>query len=160
MELYPTCISALLGLVELHRQRDESEAALALLQNAVEQISDTQRGDKRVGQLYVKLGELFEQRHQIEEGYQYFTQALRLRPKDLLVRIANQFQSTIMIGKGSEFVDCKSILSLLTLGAAQGTELSLRAEGDDADQALRSIVELFETGFEDPKTRKDAEPCG
>ena len=64
-----------------------------------------------------------------------------------------------MIGKDSELVDCKSILSLLTLGAAEGTELSLSAEGGDADQALQSISELFESGFEDPNAPKDAEPA-
>ena len=85
---------------------------------------------------------------------------LHARPADLLVRMANQFKSTIMIGRGSEFVDCKSILSLLTLGAAKGTELSLRADGDDADQALQSIAELFDARFEEPKTPKDAGSCG
>ena len=83
---------------------------------------------------------------------------LHARPADLLVRMANQFKSTIMIGKGSEFVDCKSILSLLTLGAAKGTELSLRVEGVDADQALQSVAELFDSGFEDSKALKNAEP--
>ena len=43
--------------------------------------------------------------------------------------------------------DCKSILSLLTLGAACGTEMSLIAEGADAEQAAAMIVELFENGF-------------
>ena len=84
---------------------------------------------------------------------------LHARPADLLVRQANQFEAEIMIGKGSEFVDCKSILSLLTLGAAQGTELTLSATGGDADQALKSISELFESGFQDPNAPKDAEPA-
>ena len=78
-------------------------------------------------------------------------QGLHARPADLLVRMASQFESTIMIGKGSEFVDCKSILSLLTLGAAQGTELMLRADGADAASALESIEELFASGFKDPQ---------
>ncbi len=82
---------------------------------------------------------------------------LHARPADLLVRIANQFESTIMIGKDSEFVDCKSILSLLTLGAAQGTELKLRAEGADAALALQSITELFEAGFKDSQAQQEAE---
>jgi phosphotransferase system HPr-like phosphotransfer protein len=38
-------------------------------------------------------------------------------------------------------------LSLLTLGAACGTEMSLIAEGADAEQAAAMIVELFENGF-------------
>lgn len=77
-------------------------------------------------------------------------QGLHARPADLLVRMANQFHSTIMIGRDGEAVDCKSILSLLTLGAALGTELSLTAEGDDAQNAIESIEQFFLRGFSEP----------
>ena len=50
-------------------------------------------------------------------------QGLHARPADLLVRMASKYESTILIGKDGELVDCKSILSLLTLGAGQGTEI-------------------------------------
>lgn len=76
-------------------------------------------------------------------------QGLHARPADLLVRLASTFESSISIGADGEVVDCKSILSLLTLGAAQGTELSLTAEGSDAAAALESIGELFEAGFDE-----------
>ena len=76
-------------------------------------------------------------------------QGLHARPADLLVRLANQFDSTIMIGRGGEAVDCKSILSLLTLGAAEGTELSLSAEGADAENAIKSIEQFFLRGFDE-----------
>jgi phosphotransferase system HPr (HPr) family protein len=75
---------------------------------------------------------------------------LHARPADLLVRLASQFGSTIQIGRGGETVDCKSILSLLTLGAALGTELSLTAEGDDAEGAIDSIEQFFLRGFDEP----------
>jgi len=76
-------------------------------------------------------------------------EGLHARPADLLVRTANRFESKIWIGRGGEQVDCKSILSLLTLGAAEGTELSLLAEGADADAAVESIEQLFLSGFEE-----------
>ena len=78
-------------------------------------------------------------------------QGLHARPANLLVDLASRFQSNILIGKDGELVDCKSILSLLTLGAAQGSELSVTADGDDADEALKSIAKLFDEGFEDKK---------
>ncbi|TWT67343.1 HPr family phosphocarrier protein [Allorhodopirellula solitaria] len=74
-------------------------------------------------------------------------QGLHARPADLLVRCADGFESTIMIQKGSEQVDCRSILSLLTLGATEGTELKLTVQGHDAENALAAICELFEQGF-------------
>jgi len=79
-------------------------------------------------------------------------EGLHARPADLLVRMASKFKSKILIGKDGELVDCKSILSLLTLGAAQGTELSISADGADAAEALESIAQLFDTGFK-PRPR-------
>ncbi|QEG02851.1 Phosphocarrier protein HPr [Stieleria maiorica] len=76
-------------------------------------------------------------------------QGLHARPADLLVRMANQFESVIQIGRGGEMVDCKSILSLLTLGAALGTELTLSAEGNDAETAIESIEQFFQRGFDE-----------
>ena len=76
-------------------------------------------------------------------------QGLHARPADLLVRMASAYQSNILIGRDGELVDCKSILSLLTLGAAQGTVLNISADGDDAEDALLAIGELFEAGFDD-----------
>lgn len=83
-------------------------------------------------------------------------QGLHARPADLLVRLASQFESTLRISSGSEWVDCKSILSLLTLGAAQGTELAIQAEGTDAESALQAIAELFEAGFHEMNEIEDA----
>lgn len=76
-------------------------------------------------------------------------QGLHARPADLLVRMASAYQSIILIGRDGELVDCKSILSLLTLGAAQGTVLTISADGSDAKDALDAIVDLFEAGFDD-----------
>ena len=76
-------------------------------------------------------------------------QGLHARPADMLVRMANRFQSTITLGRDGEAVDCKSILSLLTLGAAQGTELFLKAEGDDAESAIDEIEQFFLRGFDE-----------
>jgi phosphotransferase system HPr (HPr) family protein len=74
-------------------------------------------------------------------------QGLHARPADLLVREASRHNAAISLVKDGYRVDCKSILSLLTLGAECGTEMSLLAEGDDAEQAVAVIAELFECGF-------------
>lgn len=64
------------------------------------------------------------------------------------VKTANQFSATIEVTKGNETVDGKSILSILTLAAEQGTELEINATGNDAQQALAALSELVENGFE------------
>jgi phosphotransferase system HPr (HPr) family protein len=75
------------------------------------------------------------------------SQGLHARPADLLVREASRHNASISLEKSGHRVDCKSILSLLTLGAECGTEMSLTAEGVDAEQAVTMIAELFECGF-------------
>ena len=74
-------------------------------------------------------------------------QGLHLRPADLLVKAASQFRASIRLGNEGEQADCSSILSLLTLGAVQGTELCLTVDGEDAADAMAAIVRLFENGF-------------
>lgn len=74
-------------------------------------------------------------------------QGLHARPADLLVREASRHQADITLEKDGFRADCKSILSLLTLGAACGTAMSLAAQGIDAEQAVATIADLFECGF-------------
>ncbi len=74
-------------------------------------------------------------------------QGLHWRPADLIVRCASQFRSELLLAKDGQFVDCRSILSLLTLGACQGTQLQLTARGEDAEAAVAAITELFDCGF-------------
>ena len=37
----------------------------------------------------------------------------------------------------------------MTLGAAQGTELQLEAQGEDAEQALQELAAMFDCGFDE-----------
>ena len=71
-------------------------------------------------------------------------QGLHARPAHALAQLANRFQADIWIIKGGEPVDGKSILSILTLAAAQGTELMIRATGPDADAAADALVALLQ----------------
>ncbi len=70
-------------------------------------------------------------------------QGLHARPAELFVKTASQYQAKIEVIKDGQRVDGKSILSILTLAAVQGTELSLEATGPDAQQALTALSELF-----------------
>lgn len=79
-------------------------------------------------------------------------QGLHARPAELFARLALQFESTIEVIRDSHRVDAKSILHILTLGAAQGTELTLYAQGEDADAALEALVRLVESDFATDET--------
>jgi phosphotransferase system HPr (HPr) family protein len=74
----------------------------------------------------------------------------------MLVRAASRFDAAITIIKDGEPFDGKSILSLMTLGAEQGTQLLLQAEGPDADAALDALAELFGRGFDEMELNEPA----
>lgn len=74
-------------------------------------------------------------------------QGFHARPAHLFVKLATTFQSQIEIVKGNEVVNGKSILDLLTLGAGNGTTLTLRADGPDAEAAVDALARLIEGGF-------------
>lgn len=74
-------------------------------------------------------------------------QGLHARPADMFVKLATRFAAKVEIVKDRERVDGKSILALLTLAAAEGTKLSIEAEGPDAAEALDALVALVEHDF-------------
>ncbi|HEX8288483.1 MAG TPA: HPr family phosphocarrier protein [Pyrinomonadaceae bacterium] len=74
---------------------------------------------------------------------------LHARAAAQLVKTASKFKSQITVIREDNFVvaDAKSILSVLTLAAAKGTEIKLEVSGEDEQSALQTIVELFANGF-------------
>ena len=79
-------------------------------------------------------------------------QGLHARPVELLVRLALQFKSDVEVIRDDQRVDAKSILHVLTLGAGQGTEVTLHAQGADAQDAVEAIVRLIESDFATDET--------
>ena len=74
-------------------------------------------------------------------------QGLHARPAEMLARMAMQFQSEVEVIRNDQCVDAKSILHVLTLGAAQGTEIILQARGADAKEAIEALTRLVESDF-------------
>lgn len=81
-------------------------------------------------------------------------QGLHARPAELVARAAMQYRSRVEIVRDGMRIDAKSILNILTLGATQGTELALEANGDDAADAIEALALLVEGDFEE-----EAEPA-
>ena len=74
---------------------------------------------------------------------------LHARAAAQLVRLANTFKSEISIARtdNGTAADAKSILSVLNLAAAMGTELLIEADGEDAPSAIEAITQLFANRF-------------
>jgi phosphocarrier protein HPr len=80
---------------------------------------------------------------------------LHARPAGLFVMIAKRFAASIEVARaeGSEdWVDGRSILSLLSLAAGRGTRLRVRAEGTDAANAVEALGALLEGREADPES--------
>lgn len=74
---------------------------------------------------------------------------LHARPAGRFAARAGEFECEVQVGRGGEWVDGRSILSLLSLAAAQGTTLRVRTDGADAERAVLELGALLE----DPEDR-------
>ena len=74
---------------------------------------------------------------------------LHARAAAKLVHLTGGFKSSVQLVADGEEVDAKSILGILMLGAAQGTDLVVRCEGSDEDEALEAVCNLFADRFEE-----------
>jgi phosphocarrier protein HPr len=72
---------------------------------------------------------------------------LHARPAALFVQTANRFKSTITVMQGETSANAKSILNILTLGVGSGSVVTVVAEGEDADEALKALKELNADNF-------------
>lgn len=66
-------------------------------------------------------------------------QGIHARPAAMFVQIANKYASQISVRRGDEEVNGKSIMGILMLGADYQSELTLTAQGVDAQAAIEEL---------------------
>lgn len=74
-------------------------------------------------------------------------EGLHARPAMQFVDVANKFGANVVVYRETDAVDGKSVMQMITLGAAMGTTLKIEADGDDAPAALESLKKLFDEKF-------------
>jgi phosphocarrier protein len=74
---------------------------------------------------------------------------IHARPAALLVQTTKDFKSNIYFEKDGDRINAKSIMGIITLGAAYGAEIKIIAEGEDEQAAVEALVRLFESKFEE-----------
>ena len=72
---------------------------------------------------------------------------MHARPASLLVEAAHKFRSRIWIEKDGQVANGKNITSLLLLSADKGSRIKIRAEGSDAAEAVKALVQLVKSKF-------------
>ncbi len=73
---------------------------------------------------------------------------LHLRPASKFVEIANRYPAKVFVAvNGGDEGDGKSILDLSARAAGKGARLSIRADGEGAEQVLDELAALVRSGF-------------
>jgi phosphocarrier protein len=72
---------------------------------------------------------------------------LHARAAAQLVQLANRYRSEVHVEKDGQEVNGKSIMGVLTLAAAKGSEILVSCDGEDADAAMTALAALIEAGF-------------
>ncbi len=74
---------------------------------------------------------------------------LHARAAAKVVSVASRYDASIQVGTGEKMVDARSIMGLLTLGAARGTTVRVQVTGPEADAALEELKKLFHERFDE-----------
>jgi phosphocarrier protein HPr len=74
---------------------------------------------------------------------------LHARPAALIVQTASKFVSNISLVKDGLQVDGKSIMGVMMLAAAYGSEIVIRANGPDNEAAVKALEVLFQSKFDE-----------
>lgn len=74
---------------------------------------------------------------------------LHARAAAKLVQLMSRFESECYITKDDNTVNGKSIMGVLTLAAAMGTEIHVRVEGPDEEAAMQAVEELIQNKFDE-----------
>lgn len=72
---------------------------------------------------------------------------IHARPASMFVQTAAKFKSKIKVSAKGKTVDAKSILMIMGMGLVKGTEITISAEGEDAQKAVQTLVDLVKSNF-------------
>lgn len=71
-------------------------------------------------------------------------EGLHARPAADFCKTASGFKSKISISKGGEEFEAKSILMVMSAGAAKGDTIEITADGEDEKEAIDALVKALD----------------
>ena len=74
---------------------------------------------------------------------------LHARASAKFVGVASRYQATIMVERKGLEVNGKSIMGVMMLAAGPGSEITIRAEGEDSAEAVQALLDLVANRFEE-----------
>src|SRR5215207_9246559 len=83
---------------------------------------------------------------------------LHARPAKVLVNLAKQFKSEISLHHAGKRANAKSMISVLTLGAVSGSDITVQAIGEDEEKAIADIEAAILSGLGDNDAHPEPQP--
>ncbi len=74
---------------------------------------------------------------------------LHARAAAKFVATSSKFASELTVIKNNQQVNGKSIMGVMMLAASKGTELTLKAEGQDESEIINAIASLIKNKFDE-----------
>jgi len=71
------------------------------------------------------------------------------RPSAIIAEATQHFSCDIAFSQGSNTINAKSVLGIITLGAVYKSQIKITCDGADEEDAMKTLVRLFETKFEE-----------
>lgn len=71
------------------------------------------------------------------------------RPAAMIVRITSRYDGDVWVTKEDERINAKSIMGIMMLAAARGTELKFETNCTNAEEFEQEMTELFASKFQD-----------
>ena len=68
---------------------------------------------------------------------------IHARPAGLLVKLVSGYQSEVSLSKDGKDANAKRIMALMGLGATKGTEVTIKVEGPDEEEAAKAVEEFM-----------------
>lgn len=72
---------------------------------------------------------------------------MHLRAAAIFIETANKFKAEVYLKKDDTNVNAKSIMGLMTLGAAFGSKVTIITDGEDELESQEALVALVENKF-------------
>ena len=72
---------------------------------------------------------------------------LHARPATIIAKILQPCRSAVTFAYRKETVNARSIMSILMLAATKNSQITIVADGEDAENTMRLLVEAFENQF-------------
>lgn len=74
---------------------------------------------------------------------------LHARAATKFANTANKYSCKVSVCFGEKQIDGKSIMALMLLAAAKGSQITLSTEGPDAEEAMASLLKLINNKFDE-----------